>query len=127
MSVALPSFSQLKLSSQSFSFSHSLFPDIFSSLYYINFIGNGLFKFIKILIPIISIFIGSFIIGKKSNSKGWLEGLKFGSIIILLLFFISIIFFRSELSIKVILYYLILLLTSSLSSMIGINFKVVDK
>jgi putative membrane protein (TIGR04086 family) len=100
---------------------------IFSSLYYINFIGNGLFKFIKILIPIISIFIGSFIIGKKSNSKGWLEGLKFGSIIILLLFFISIIFFRRELSIKIILYYLILLLTSSLSSMIGINFKVVDK
>lgn len=95
---------------------------IFSSLYYINFIGNGLFKFIKILIPIISIFIGSFIIGKKSNSKGWLEGLKFGSMIILLLFLISIIFFRSELSAKVILYYLILLLTSSLSSMIGINF-----
>ena len=77
---------------------------IFSSLYYINFIGNGLFKFIKILIPIISIFIGSFIIGKKSNSKGWLEGLKFGSIIILLLFFISIIFFRRELSIKIILF-----------------------
>lgn len=100
---------------------------IFSSLYYINFIGNGLFKFIKILIPIISIFIGSFIIGKKSNSKGWLEGLKFGSMIILLLFLISIIFFRSELSAKVILYYLILLLTSSLSSMIGINFKAVDK
>ena len=100
---------------------------IFSSLYYINFIVNGLFKFIKILIPIISIFIGSFIIGKKSNSKGWLEGLKFGSMIILLLFLISIIFFRSELSAKVILYYLILLLTSSLSSMIGINFKAVDK
>lgn len=100
---------------------------IFSSLYYINFISNGLFKFIKILIPIISIFIGSFIIGKKSNSKGWLEGLKFGSIIILLLFLISIIFFRRELSIKIILYYLILLLTSSLSSMMGINFKIVDK
>lgn len=69
---------------------------IFSSLYYINFIGNGLFKFIKILIPIISIFIGSFIIGKKSNSKGWLEGLKFGSMIILLLFLISIIFLEAN-------------------------------
>lgn len=96
---------------------------IFSIFNYFNIIGDSFFKFIKILIPIISIFIGGFLIGKKSTSKGWLEGIKYGFIIIALMFLISIIFFRSEFNIRIILYYLILLLTSTTSSMIGISFK----
>ena len=69
---------------------------IFSFLNYINFLGDGIFKFIKILIPIISIFIGGFLIGKKSVSKGWLEGIKYGLIILFLMFLVSIIFFRNN-------------------------------
>lgn len=100
---------------------------IFSFLNYINFLGDGIFKFIKILIPIISIFIGGFLIGKKSVSKGWLEGIKYGLIILFLMFLVSIIFFRNNLNIKIIFYYIILLLTSITSSMIGINFRKIDK
>lgn len=100
---------------------------IFSFLNYINFLGDGIFKFIKILIPIISIFIGGFLIGKKSVSKGWLEGIKYGLIILFLMFLVSIIFFRNNLNIKIIFYYIILLLTSITSSMIGISFRKIDK
>lgn len=96
---------------------------IFSILNYINFINDSIFKFIKIFIPISSIFIGGFLIGKKSSSKGWLEGIKFGLIVLLLMLILSFIFFNNDINIKIIFYYLILLLTSITSSMIGINFK----
>ena len=99
---------------------------VFSLLNYFNIIGDGFFRFIKILIPIISIFIGGFLIGKKSISKGWLEGIKYGLIVLLLMFLISIIFFKNELGVKVILYYLILLISSTTSSMIGISFRKID-
>ncbi len=99
---------------------------IFSIFNYFNIINDTIFKFIKILIPIISIFIGSFLIGKKSISKGWLEGIKYGLIILIIMFLFSIIFFRNNLSLKIIIYYSILLLTSTTASMIGINFKKID-
>ncbi|MCM1370471.1 MAG: TIGR04086 family membrane protein [Clostridium sp.] len=96
---------------------------IFSILNYINLLGAGIFKFFKMLIPIISIFIGGFILGKKSLSKGWLEGIKYGLIIIFIMVIFSLIFFRTSLSLKSIFYYLILILVSIVSSMLGINFK----
>ena len=45
-------------------------------LYYFNIIGNNTYKFLKIIIILFNIFISSFILGKNSISKGYLEGIK---------------------------------------------------
>lgn len=99
---------------------------IFSTLNYFNIIKDNLFNVIKILIPVISIFIGAFRLGKKAEKKGWLEGIKLGSIVILLMFIFSLIFFRNSITLKTILYYFILLVTAIVSSMVGISFKKID-
>ena len=86
---------------------------------YFNIISNA--SIFKILIPIISTFVGGFIIGIKSNKKGFIEGLKLGSIFVLTLLILSVILHQFKF--KSILYYLILITTTSLGSMIGINIK----
>ncbi len=78
---------------------------------------------IKIIIPIVSILYSSIILGKNSNSKAYLEGIKFSLIYILFIFLISILFFKTKIKIDILLYYLILVLTSMFGSMIGINTK----
>ena len=61
---------------------------IVTFLNYFNIISDKSISIFKIFIPVISLFIGGFYIGKKSNNKGYLEGLKLGSIfsIFLLIF-----------------------------------------
>ncbi len=92
---------------------------IITLLSYINVLkGNGI-VIATLLIPIISIFIGSFSLGRKSNKKGWLEGIKLGAILIFIIFLIDALIFKSFI-LKKIIYYSILLITSILGSMIGI-------
>ena len=86
---------------------------------YFNIISNT--SIFKILIPIISTFIGGLIIGIKSNKRGFKEGLKLGSIFIFILLVLDIVLFKFQF--KSIIYYLILITTTSLGSMIGINIK----
>ena len=53
----------------------------------LNYVGlaNGLFfNILKLIIPIVSIFVGGLIIGINSKEKGWLNGLKIGIIVIAL-------------------------------------------
>ena len=49
-------------------------------LYYFNIIGPNLNKVLKIVIILLNIFISSFILGKNTISKGYLEGIKFALI-----------------------------------------------
>lgn len=92
-----------------------------------SYLSEGIvYKTMKILIPIISILLGGFIIGKNSKNKGWFEGLKFGGIVILILIIIGFIFPNSSFNIKRIIYYLILIFMSCIGSMLGIN-KNIDK
>ena len=77
-------------------------------------------KVIKILIPIISMFISSFILGKKTKAKAYLEGIKFSSIYILIAIILSIIT-KNPFNIKLILSYMLILLSGVVGSMIGIN------
>lgn len=94
---------------------------IFSCLYYINLIGNKVLTVIKIIIPIISLFVGSKIVGKKSTKKGWLEGLKYGGIFVLFLLLFNYLVLRNNLEVKSIIYYLILLASSVFGGMLGIS------
>lgn len=91
-------------------------------LQYFN-VSSNIINFLKIFSIIISFFISSFILGTKSLKKGYLEGLKFGTIIIFILLILSLIFFKDDLSFKNILYYLIILISSIFGSMIGIQKK----
>lgn len=77
------------------------------------------------MIPILAMFTSGYKIGKSSEKKGYLEGIKIGGIIILN--FLVLVLLLDKFSLKSLLYYLILLLTSILSSMIGINRKKTNK
>ena len=94
---------------------------IITILHYFNIMNNKTISIIKFIIPMIAMIISSYRLGKVSNKKGYLEGLKFGGIIIFI--FIILVILLDKLEIKSIIYYGILLLTSIISSMIGINRK----
>ena len=65
----------------------------------------------------------NFMEAKKSNTRGFITGLKTGGIFILILLLINLIFFQSQFKFLRILYYLILLITSLFGAIIGINTK----
>lgn len=75
-----------------------------------------------IIIGAILMFIIGLILGKQSESKGYLNGLLLSVITILLLVITSLIF-KFPLNINTLIYYVILIITTILGSMIGINKK----
>lgn len=88
---------------------------------YFNVISGIPLKIIFLIIPIISIFIGSYRLGKLSNEKGYVEGIKYGLIWIVLFIIISII--CKVFDWTSVIYYIILLFISILGSILGINRK----
>lgn len=99
---------------------------VITPLNYFDVINGNITNIIKIIIPIISLFIGGFMIGKISNKKGWLEGLKLGIVTILIFILISYIGFNESFKLKSLIYYIILAMSSIFGSIIGIN-KKIDK
>ena len=96
---------------------------ILTTLSYFNIINEIITTTTKMIIPIISVLISGIILGKNSQKKGWLEGLKLGTIISIILLFLNIIGLNNKFKISNILFYGILLLTSIIGSMIGISKK----
>lgn len=94
---------------------------IITTLHFFNLFSNGIVSVFKIIIPIISLFIGGFYIGKKSNEKGWLEGLKIGLIFIIILILFNLLGLQTKIEFKNILYYLIIIASSIFGGMLGIN------
>ena len=90
---------------------------------YFNIINNT--SIFQIIFLVISLFIGSFLIGKNSKKKGWLEGLKFGLIFSLLLLILNLIFFQSF-KLSSLIYFSIMIFSSILGSMIGISKRNLD-
>lgn len=88
---------------------------------YFNIINSTILKIILLIIPILGVFIGSFKIGKASNKKGYIEGLKYGIIWILLFLIVNLIIKNFVLT--SLLYYTIILITSSFAGVLGINKK----
>lgn len=87
--------------------------------HYFSIFNTKTIKIMKITLIILTMLISSFILGKKCTKKGYLEGLKFGAIIILILTLLNLIL--HSLSLKSIIFFSILLISSMLGSMIGIN------
>lgn len=96
---------------------------IITFLNYFNIISDKVISIFKILIPIVSLFIGGFYIGKKSNSKGYLEGLKLGLLFSIFLLIFNFLAFSNSFKLKYLLFYIIIITSSILGSMIGINRK----
>jgi len=90
---------------------------------YFNIIGSKLLTVFKILIIMISMFIGGFIIGKNSKQKGWLEGIKLGLIITVIFVLFKYLGLNQKFIVTNIIYYFILIVSCTLGSMIGINKK----
>ena len=77
---------------------------------------------IKIIIPVISIFISSIILGRKVKTKAYFEGIKFSLLYLLLITIIKFII-KTSFNYKAIIIYLLMIFTSVIGSMIGINLK----
>lgn len=95
--------------------------------HYIGWIGSKTLSVLEIIIPLLSLFIGGFIIGKNSKQKGWLEGLKLGGIFLVILILFQYLGLHIHFSIKNILFYLLILISGIFGSMIGINKKIKEK
>lgn len=96
---------------------------IITLLNYINIINSTFVNIFSYIIPFLSFLIGAFILGKKSISKGWLEGLKLGLISIFLLFIFNFLAFNEGYNFQNIILYLIVLVSNIIGAMIGINVK----
>lgn len=96
---------------------------IISIFNYFNIINDKIVSIFKIIIPIISLLIGGFYMGKRSIKKGFLEGIKLGAIFSLILIIFNFLAFGNSFKFKYLLFYLILIISSVLGSMIGINRK----
>lgn len=90
-------------------------------LYYFDIINNTTIKFIKMIMSILSFFIGGIYMGKNSPNKGYLYGLRLSLIMILIFLIFGIIF--NNLEIKRLIYYIICLFCITFGAMIGINKK----
>ena len=92
---------------------------VITILNYFNVLMGNVLKITELLIPIISIFIGSYILGKSSNNKGYIEGLKYGIAWMILFLIINLI--SKNFTYLSLIYYLILIIIAIVSSIIGIN------
>lgn len=90
-------------------------------LNYFNILNYKTINIIKIIIPIISLFIGGYQAGKKTEKKGWLEGIK--TSLIISIFFLIITLILNKLKIEYLIYIMILIASGTLGSIIGINKK----
>ena len=95
---------------------------------YINLFGNTFINVLKVIIPVISLFVGGFVIGKRTGKKGWLEGIKLSLIFLAFLTIFNYIALDFSMSPKTLIYYIILVIATTFGSMIGVNkFKPEEK
>lgn len=86
-------------------------------LYYFNLINEKTFSILKLIILLFSIFINSFILGKNTKKKKYLEGIIYGVILITILLIFTIIL--SKIKIKLLVFYPLILITSILGSIMS--------
>ena len=98
---------------------------IINVLNYFDILNKGTYKGLLILSSVMSSAIGGYIIGNKSNSKGYIKGIVFG-IVIIALFIIIALLTNNSFSIASFIYYLIIIITSSIAGAVGINKKTTE-
>lgn len=87
---------------------------------YFNILPNIL-KYFKLILIILSFFIGGKHIGSKSQNKGYLEGIKIAIISIVILFLLNYVGFGNKPNLTLLIYYLIIFISCIFGSILGIN------
>ncbi len=95
---------------------------ILTIFYYFDVINNNIYNIMKMIIILASLFINAFILGKKCEKYGLVEGLKLGGIFLLIMIIIKLVT-NNSFDIRTFIYGVIILLTTSIGSVIGINNK----
>ena len=98
---------------------------IICTLNYFDILNKGFYKGLLVLSSIMSVSIGGYILGNKSDSKGYIKGLIFGIIIVILYTIIALIT-KNNLNTASFIYYLIISITSLIAGAIGINKKTTE-
>lgn len=93
---------------------------IITILNYFNIFSIKLVSISKILILVLAIFVGSFLLGIKSDKKGYFEGIKYGIIISMILAILNLIIYHNF-ELKDLILYTIIIICSCLGSMVGIT------
>lgn len=96
---------------------------IITLLNYFGILSSTPLKIISIITIILSLFIGGYLTGRKANKKGYLEGIKFGLIMIVIILILNLLIFKNEFNLINILYYISLLFSSMIGGMFGIMKK----
>ena len=94
---------------------------LISILYYFDILNNQVIKYFKIITLLVSSLVSGFYIGRKSISKGYLNGLKLSGGIAILFLIINLI--MGDFKWYHLVYYLIMIVVTSIGSMLGINQK----
>lgn len=96
---------------------------LFLSLLNLIGLSKNVTSTILFIFQIILFSIFGYIHGKKTEKKGFLEGLKVSTILIITMFLLSIILFNYDFRISNLIYYLIIILSSVLGAIFGKNKK----
>ena len=96
-----------------------IFTFIMTIFSYFNIISDSTIPIFKIIIIIISSFIGSIYLGLNSNKGGYKNGFVLGLIYSCLLILLDLLFF--DFKIKYLLFYIIIIVSCMLGSIIGIQ------
>ena len=95
--------------------------------YYFNITSEKLNNILKTINFIIIFLSTGIYIGRRSNKKGWIEGLKVSLSIILFSILLVLLIPSINFNLNLILYYIFIILITIVGSMIGINFKITKK
>lgn len=88
---------------------------------YFYILPSGILKVLNIVVMFLGLFVGGFLTGRVANKKGYLEGIKFGGIMIVIILLLNLLVFKNKFNLLNILYYLLLLVTSSFGGIVGIS------
>lgn len=88
---------------------------------YFYILPSGILKILNIVVMFLGLFVGGFLTGRVANKKGYLEGIKFGGIMIVIILLLNLLVFKNKFNLLNILYYLLLLVTSSFGGIVGIS------
>lgn len=97
---------------------------ILNTLSYFNIIGSGFVKVFSYIIFVLSFFVSGFVNGKHSKKKGWLEGLKYGLLLLLIIQIINFFVFKVHFNSPYLIFELLSLLIIVFGSMIGISKRI---
>lgn len=96
---------------------------IISLFSYYDVFNSNTTSILKLIFSLSAIFIGAFLLGKRSLNKGFLKGIYLGLYLVGFFIFLAFVLGSNFSILKALIYYGIVIVTSMLGSMVGINYQ----